>query len=1142
MKKIIAFILLISLVFTYCPSVFADDVPDRYDNVIYSQDFSDFKYSVNDFDSVYKGRYIVLSATAENGALSVKNGNRFIYETHELTERRMISGGVIKIEADFVFTDLSKGAKIMATYKNGGSSDGDATGCAYMLRSTSDKTVILKAYDKNGNAVTHIIDKSIETNKKYTYAIYMDLDSGRIQAQAGGANVLMGEELYMSKDLYTKNENSDFSNANINRLFETRSDSGGEYTVDNIKITKEAKLPVSNHNSTPEELFSDDFDPAVKSGYAAAVNIDNNLIDFSTIAQDSENHKNVLNLSEARLTKDISSITANSGIYSVKTDMYFTDFDGNWFAALGIANTSSVTVARLRFKGQNVYLQQGNSDVGSPCIVEAGKWYTFEIIFDTTTGDVSALVDGTVFASTKMSQTLDMYGRVNNDLRSVSDVHAYMDNLVISKIYPSVSYVDASYYKTDIVNENFDSGTFGEAYTNLNLVNPVLENGTLKFDSGKRMIKNHTATDGVYVIDLDVLISDFGTNKKYIFGPSGWAESGYQHLFDIYSQPVNEQIGKIGIRAFNKQGQNSDVNDIVTDLKENELINIKVAFDIDSGRIHTYVNGIETLVDRELYCFNWDNGETEEKEQIKITRIYDFDNRTSSVKYTIDNLRAYRDIFSESVDIESGLISGKTINLPKKIGDNNLYWYSHSELITIEDYVATVTLGTNSTAKYPEIEVITEDEYGKFSKTYTFYLPANTLDLSGIPSETKEHINNLPFITGDGMYLINWTTSHPEIITNTGAVTRPEDTTTVTLTANYSEIEASVDVKVLGMNTEDKIFVTNNKLYANDVLVTGKSNINGKTVKFEGNIHNATSDAINVTPIIAIYDSVGDLDDVVVGTKQTIASKTSGTKMELTYDIPQQDGYTVKAMIWNMDTLKPYSIATNTDDKKANLYILAASTYANYADDAPQNQAGIGMYLGNYLDENITVVNKAIGGRSSRSFLKEGDFNKYLALAKEGDYTLISFGGNDTTVSRPERYVSKEDFPKFLDVYYRATTDRGIIPFFAGNTYHGKFNTTDANPTSVTYDSIYEEYNDVMKTYTTSNNIPMVDIYTAHGKHLATLKPDEVRAEFIFEYSNGQPNNSFVHFNKTSANNMAKILSGLIKEANINGLSGYVKE
>jgi lysophospholipase L1-like esterase len=46
-------------------------------------------------------------------------------------------------------------------------------------------------------------------------------------------------------------------------------------------------------------------------------------------------------------------------------------------------------------------------------------------------------------------------------------------------------------------------------------------------------------------------------------------------------------------------------------------------------------------------------------------------------------------------------------------------------------------------------------------------------------------------------------------------------------------------------------------------------------------------------------------------------------------------------------------------------------------------------------DQRITVVNRALGGRSSRTFLTEGLWDAVLRDLKAGDFVLIQFGHND---------------------------------------------------------------------------------------------------------------------------------------------------
>lgn len=65
-----------------------------------------------------------------------------------------------------------------------------------------------------------------------------------------------------------------------------------------------------------------------------------------------------------------------------------------------------------------------------------------------------------------------------------------------------------------------------------------------------------------------------------------------------------------------------------------------------------------------------------------------------------------------------------------------------------------------------------------------------------------------------------------------------------------------------------------------------------------------------------------------------------------------------------------------------------------------RNDGGIIQGWGEYLQyslnpESAVVVNHAIGGRSSRSFTREGRFDEVAAQVQSGDWVVIEFGHND---------------------------------------------------------------------------------------------------------------------------------------------------
>jgi lysophospholipase L1-like esterase len=78
------------------------------------------------------------------------------------------------------------------------------------------------------------------------------------------------------------------------------------------------------------------------------------------------------------------------------------------------------------------------------------------------------------------------------------------------------------------------------------------------------------------------------------------------------------------------------------------------------------------------------------------------------------------------------------------------------------------------------------------------------------------------------------------------------------------------------------------------------------------------------------------------------------------------------------------------------LFIAGDSTAATYM-STDKNQQGWGAMLQPFFDlAKLRVVNAARGGRSSRTFITEGHWEKMLAEVHKGDFVIIQFGHNDS--------------------------------------------------------------------------------------------------------------------------------------------------
>lgn len=117
---------------------------------------------------------------------------------------------------------------------------------------------------------------------------------------------------------------------------------------------------------------------------------------------------------------------------------------------------------------------------------------------------------------------------------------------------------------------------------------------------------------------------------------------------------------------------------------------------------------------------------------------------------------------------------------------------------------------------------------------------------------------------------------------------------------------------------------------------------------------------------------------------------------------------TAKTQITGEDLL---GLKSGADPKKANtgvagssrkkgrpvIFIIGDSTVKNGKDDGSNHQWGWGHFFADYVDTTkVSVENHALGGRSSRTYITEGLWNKVLSAVKPGDYVLIQFGHNDS--------------------------------------------------------------------------------------------------------------------------------------------------
>lgn len=121
-------------------------------------------------------------------------------------------------------------------------------------------------------------------------------------------------------------------------------------------------------------------------------------------------------------------------------------------------------------------------------------------------------------------------------------------------------------------------------------------------------------------------------------------------------------------------------------------------------------------------------------------------------------------------------------------------------------------------------------------------------------------------------------------------------------------------------------------------------------------------------------------------------------------------------------------LTMTSSSKVTTIFVIGDSTAAEKSHAKTSPERGWGMVLQGCFDEKIIVDNHAVNGRSSKSFIDEGRWQKVLDKIKPGDYVFIQFGHNDEKPA-PNRHTDPgSTFDDNLRRYVNETRAKGGIP------------------------------------------------------------------------------------------------------------------
>lgn len=142
------------------------------------------------------------------------------------------------------------------------------------------------------------------------------------------------------------------------------------------------------------------------------------------------------------------------------------------------------------------------------------------------------------------------------------------------------------------------------------------------------------------------------------------------------------------------------------------------------------------------------------------------------------------------------------------------------------------------------------------------------------------------------------------------------------------------------------------------------------------------------------------------------------------------------------ERLTPHEGPVTVENKNGKIRILMIgdSTMANKDTSKGSPERGWGMVLQDFFTDAVEVDNHAQNGRSTKSFINEGRWDKVLARIRPGDYVFIQFGHNDEKYNKEKVYTAPGvTFDANLRRFVMEARQRGGIPVLFNAIVRRKF-------------------------------------------------------------------------------------------------------
>lgn len=156
-------------------------------------------------------------------------------------------------------------------------------------------------------------------------------------------------------------------------------------------------------------------------------------------------------------------------------------------------------------------------------------------------------------------------------------------------------------------------------------------------------------------------------------------------------------------------------------------------------------------------------------------------------------------------------------------------------------------------------------------------------------------------------------------------------------------------------------------------------------------------------------------------------------------------------------------------------------------------ETGWGEALGEaFAGSGVQIDNRAMNGRSTRTFIEEGRWQALLDAVVAGDYVLIQFGHNDQSQNKPDRYTPPADYRRNLERFIDQARERGATAILLTPVARRRF---DQNGTLL---HSHGEYPDLVRAVAAERGVALIDLERRSEAVLASHGAEDSKQLFLW--------------------------------------------